>query len=197
MQVSPFLVDVVMLLAAAVVVVLGLAAAVQVTRRRLSAAAGLAAAAALLVTVYVGVDAGVGLASRPPQLRPGDTKCFDDWCVSMTGAHRDPVEGTLLVDVRVENRGRGRPMRSNLARAYLEAPGRQHVAPSNGQALRALVEAGQGVDIQLLFPAPRSLQDTRFVVEEGSDGLGPGTFEISGEGSLFHARAGWPLAALA
>jgi len=145
------------------------------------------------VVLYLAVDVGVGLASRPVQLRPGDVKCFDDWCVSMTAAHRDAA-GALLVDVRLENRGRGRPMRANLARAYVELAGHGQLAPADPDGLHALVSVGQPVELRLAFPAaPADLGGARFVVVEGAGGFGPGTFEISGEGSPFHAAAGWPL----
>jgi hypothetical protein len=193
-QTVPFATDLLMLAAAAVLVALLVAAAVRLVQGRPRPAAALAGAAAALVAVYVAADVGAGLASRPLQLRPGDVKCFDDWCASMTAAHRDPAAGALLVDVRLENHGRGRAMRSNLARAYLEMPGRASVAPTDGGPLHALVEPGQGVDVRLAFAAPPGVRDARFVVVEGdSEGVGPGTFEIGGEASPFHARAGWPL----
>jgi len=192
-QTIPLATDLLMLAAAAMLVALLVAAAVRLIQGRRRPAAALAGAAAALVAVYVAVDVGAGLASRPVQLRPGDVKCFDDWCASMTAAHWDPAAGALLVDVRLENHGRGRAMRSNLARAYLEVPGRAPVAPADGGPLHALVEPGRGVDVRLAFAAPPG-RGARFVVVEGdTGGVGPGTFEIGGEASPFHARAGWPL----
>jgi hypothetical protein len=192
-QTVPFAVDAVMLLSALVVLALLAAAGAQAMLRRLRAAAALACVAGAAVVVYGAVDVGVGLASRPVQLRPGDAKCFDDWCAAMVGARRDSTAGTVLVDVRLENRGRGRAMRADLARAYLEVPGRGRVAPADGSPLLALLRAGESQDVELSFAAPPDRPGTRFVVVEGGDGLGPGTFEISGEASPFHARAGWPL----
>jgi hypothetical protein len=192
-QTIPFAVDAVMLLSALAVLALLTAAGVQAMRRRLRAAAGLACVAGAAVVIYGAVDVGVGLASRPVQLRPGDAKCFDDWCAAMVGARRDGTAGTVLVDVRLENRGRGRAMRSDLARAYLEIPGGGRVAPADGSPLMAFLQAGESRDVELSFAAPPDRPGTRLVVVEGGDGFGPGTFEISGEASPFHARAGWPL----
>jgi hypothetical protein len=187
--------DALMLLTAAAVIVLVVAAVVNVTRRRPRSAAGLAGAAGVVVLVYGGLLLFAGLASRPQQLGPGDAKCFDDWCAVMTGTRQDPATGALLVDVQLQNRARRQAMRANLARAYLEVPGRQEVAPEDGRGLHAMLQPGQLADVELTFAAPDSLRGVRFVVVEGAGSLGPGTFEIAGEGSPFHARAGWPLPA--
>src|SRR5207247_791335 len=172
--------------------VLVVAAVVQAVRRRPRPALALAGGMALLVATYMAVDVVVGVAASPPQLRPGDTLCFDDWCVSMTAAREDPAAGAVSVDLRIENHGRGRPQRSALARAYLEAPGGARIGPADGRVLSAtLVSPGQRIPATLTFPVPASLRQTRFVVTEGDPGsIGPGLFEI---GSAFRAPAGWPV----
>ena len=124
---------------------------------------------------------------------PGDAKCFDDWCAAMVGVRGDAAAGRLLVDVRIQNRGRGRAMRSSLARAYLEGLRHEETAPEDGSGLRRLLQPGERAEVELVFAAPRSLRGVRLVVVEGTGGLGPGTFEVGGESSPFHARAGWPL----
>jgi hypothetical protein len=183
--------DGVMLLVAAGVAGLLAAAIVLLARRRLRAAGLAAGALAVVVVVYGAVLVGVGVASRPQQLGVGDTKCFDDWCAGLVSARQDGAAGRWLVDVQVQNRGRGRAMRSNLARAYLELPGGGQVAAEDGSGLQVLVEPGGRADVPLVFPTAAA--GARLVVVEGGSGVGPGTFEIGGEGSPFHARAGWPL----
>ncbi|HKF76975.1 MAG TPA: hypothetical protein VKF59_12585 [Candidatus Dormibacteraeota bacterium] len=185
--------DLLMLLSAAAVVVLAAATAAHLARRRWRSAGTLAAAMAALIAAYAAALLAVGLSSRAEQLRPGDAKCFDDWCAAMLSARPDPPARTVLVDVQLQNRGRGRAMRSEGARAYLELPGGGEVAPEDGSGLRMLLQPGQRVDLELTFPAPAALRGVRFVVDEGGGGVGPGTFEIGGEGSPFHPRAGWPL----
>jgi hypothetical protein len=192
-QVVPLASDVLMLLAAAVLLALAGAALVQLARRRRRAAVGMACAAAAIVAVYVSADLAVGLSSRPQRLAPGDFKCFDDWCATMKGAREDRAAGTLLLQVQIQNRGRGRAMRSSLARAYLEVAGGGRLSPRDGSGLLAILQPGQAADVTLAFAAPPNVRDARLVVVEGDGGLGPGTFEIGGEGSLLHARAGWSL----
>ena len=193
-QTIPFASDAVMLLTAAALLALAVAALVQLARRRGRAAAGLACTAVAVAAVYTAVDAGVGLSSRPLALAPGDFKCFDDWCASMTGAKEDLGADTLLVDVRLQNRARGRAMRADLAHAHLELPGGRRVVPRDGRPLLTFLQPGQVADVTLTFQVPAGVRDVRFLVEEGGDGFGLGAFEIGSEGSPFHARAGWPLA---
>jgi len=185
--------DLAMLLTAAALIVLVVAVAVQLVRRRPRSAARLACAAAALVAVYGAALVAAGLVGGTRELRPGDAKCFDDWCAAMVAARPDPAAGTIVVDVQLQNRGRGRAMRSNLARAYLEVPGSGEVAPSDAGGLRTFLQPGQRADVLLSFPAAAGLRGARFVVVEGGGGIGPGTFEIGGEGSPFHGVAGWPL----
>jgi hypothetical protein len=186
--------DLAMLLTAAAVVGLAVGAVVQLARGRARSAAGLAGALGALIVVYGAVLLAAGLSSREAALRPGDAKCFDDWCAAMVGARQDAAVGTVLVDVQLQNRGRGRAMKADLARAYLEVPGGVQVMPADGHRMQTMLQPGERVDVQLTFAAPGpALRGARFVVAEGAGDFGPGTFEIGGEGSPFHARAGWPL----
>ncbi|MDQ6772041.1 MAG: hypothetical protein M3024_03485 [Candidatus Dormibacteraeota bacterium] len=189
--------DGLILLTAAVVLGLTFASVVQVARGRRRHAVAPAAGAAVVLVVYAAVLLGTGLVSRPQQLAIGDAKCFDDWCAALQAADYDASAGTWLVDVQLQNRGRGRSMRSDLARAYLDVPHRGQVAPLDGSALQTVLQPAERVDVRLAFLAPGPAQGVRFVVVEGSGGFGPGTLEIGGEGAPFHARAGWPLATAA
>lgn len=193
-QESPVAADLVMLLAAFALVVLVVSAVVAVVRGRRPLAALTAGGAVALLVAYGAVLVGAGLASTPRQLRQGDTLCFDDWCVALAGTHSEPSTGAVEVDLKLENRGRGRAQRSSLARAYLEHPSGAEIGPEDGRALSGtLVQPQEMAPITLRFQLPSGLRHTRLVVLEGGAGIGPGTFEIGGETSPLHARAGWPL----
>jgi len=184
-----------MLLTLAVLLVLAVWSAVQLLRRRGGSAARLAAAAAAVVVVYGAVLVGVGLASRPIELPAGASKCFDDWCAAMVQARTDGARAVLLVDVRLQNRGRGRVMRSDLATAYVVVDRGSPLRPRNGDALRTTrLGPGESMDVELAFDLPPALHATRFVVVESDGGPGPGLVTIGGESSPFHSPAGWPLA---
>jgi hypothetical protein len=192
-QTVSFAADALMLLTAVAVVVLVVAAVTQLARRRARSAAVAVAAAGALVAAYSAALIVVGLASAPQQLRPADAKCFDDWCAIMVGARQEAPGGTVIVDVQLQNRGRGRAMRADLSRAYLEVPGKGEVGPVDGRAMQTMLQPGQHVDVELTFRGVESAPGVRFVVSEGTSGVNPGLFEIGGEGSPFHSKAGWPL----
>src|SRR5258706_11676508 len=99
----------------------------------------------------------------------------------MVGRRREAA-GPLMGDGRLENRGRGRAMRSNLASAYVEMPGRGRVAPRDGHGLQAFLQPGEHTDVELAFDAPAGSSGGRFVVVEGADTVSPSTFTIGAEG---------------
>ncbi|MFZ0216289.1 MAG: hypothetical protein WAM30_10165 [Candidatus Dormiibacterota bacterium] len=191
MQAAPALSDLVML--ATALVVLGLVVAVTVLglhRSRWGLRMG--ALLAVIVAAYGGVLFGVGATSTPVQLGRGEAKCFDDWCVALSSA-RTVSGGTLAIEVQVQNRARRQPMRSELARAYVEVPGSPPVDPVNGAVLQVLLPPGGRAAEELRFPAPARAAGARFVVTESAGGFGPAQFAIGSEASPLHASAGWPL----
>ena len=48
-----------------------------------------------IVVLYTGGLIGVALTTRADTLRPGDSKCFDEWCASMLSA--TPVPGQAAI----------------------------------------------------------------------------------------------------
>jgi hypothetical protein len=191
-QEAPAAPTLLMLLTVASALALAVLTIVQLARRRLRSAGWMGAVLGTVVVVYGAALVGVGTTSRAVQLPAGAAKCYDDWCASMTGARADPAGHTLLVDVTLENRGRGRPMRSNLARAYV-ADDAHVIGPRNGQALQSMIDPGRSIPLELAFDLPSGLHDARFVVTEAGAGPGPGMITIGDEDSPFHQRAGWPL----
>jgi hypothetical protein len=193
-QVTALANDLLMLLALAVVLALAAAAGFQLVRGHRRSAVRLGATAAAVVVAYGAVLVGTGLASRPVELPAGGVKCFDDWCAAMVRARPDQARSRLLVDVQLQNRGRGRTMRSDLTHAYLTLDAGTTVAPRNDEVLRTtLLRPGESRDVELVFDLPPGLHGTRFVVVESDGSPGLGTITIGGESSPFHARAGWPL----
>lgn len=168
-------------------------AAIQLASRRQRAAARFGAVALAVILLYAGALLGTGISSNPQELKVGDTKCFDDWCATMTAAQRGTGSVPLRIYVRLENRGRGRAMKSDLARAYLEVQGGRRFPARDSHLLQTVIDAGGHVDIHLDFDMPPGSRRERFIVAEGIDALGPGTFTIGDEASPLHAIAGWPL----
>lgn len=193
MQAAPEAGGLLLLLAALVILGHLCGLLVQGSRGRLGSVRYLAASLTVLAALYGAILVGVGLLSSPRQLGAGDVKCFDDWCASFRSSQRTASTELVQVHVRIENHGRGRPMRSSLARAYVGLPGGETIAPLDGTPMQTEVGPGGHADVELSFPARAATMGARFVVAEGSDTIGPGTFTIGDEVSPFHARAGWPL----
>lgn len=183
--------DLLLIVTAGGLLLLLLTVLVQTLRRRWRSAAALTGVVIVVVAAYGTLLLGFGLTSTPRQLLPGDAKCFDDWCAAMLEARGDGT--SLQVRVQLQNRGRGRAMRSLLARAYLEGEGAVPIAPEDGRVLQAWLQPGQQVNVDLAFPRTHNLRRTRFVIVEGNEGSFPSLLEIGGEGSPFHARAGWSI----
>ena len=145
-----------------------------------------------LLVLYLVALVGVGVTSHATNLKPGDTKCFDEWCAGMLTYQPGVSQATATVKVRLHNHGR-RAQRSNLARAFIEAGGRR-IWERNPDDLQVLVPGEVSVDVQLNFAIPARLASPRFVVTEAASGsLTPGVIVIGDESSPFHPIAGWPL----
>lgn len=145
-----------------------------------------------IVILYAGGLIGVALATRADNLRPGDSKCFDEWCASMLGATSVPGQPAIAVRLRLADHGR-QAQRSVLARAFIETGG-QRVWPRNPEALQALVSPGQEMVITLIFGTIPTPQPMRFAVTEAVSGEPtPGIIVIGDESSPFHPISGWPL----
>lgn len=167
------------------------AAAVSGRRRRM---VGLLATLSVVVTVYAASLVGVGLASRGTALEPGEAWCSDDWCAVMQSWRTTPGTPSVAVEVDVQNHGRGRTMRADLARGRIYTSAGRWLEASNDSVLSSTsVPPGGSVPVTLHFAVPGQEQATCFRVDETGGAFTPGLFEIGGEGSLLHAGAGWPL----
>jgi hypothetical protein len=187
---NPALPQLVMMLAA----LAGLVAAVWIGGRivrglpaRRSVVAALAG-----TSLYLAALLGVSIAGGSRDLRPGDTKCFDEWCATLVRAQATPNGGELVIQTRLDNHG-ARAQRSLLARAFIDAGGKRRW-PENESDLQALVPAGGSIMIAFRFTLPPSSTTARFVVTEAVSGSPtPAAAVIGDESSPLHGLAGWPL----
>lgn len=165
--------DLLLIVTGAGLLVLFFAAMVQAVRRRWRSAAALTGIGCVVVAAYGGLLLGFGLTSTPRQLMPGDAKCFDDWCAAMLEARGDGT--SLQARVQLQNRGRGRAMRSLLARAYVEGRGAAEIAPVDGGVLQTWLQPGQQVNLELNLSGKRN--------------QGRGTFRRGGRRCGFASRS--------
>ena len=161
---------------------------------------------AIALTAYLAIMIVVSLATPQRILQQSETRCWDEWCLSV-----DRVTGTLtighsivatpgdvfyLVDVRVSSRSRGRPQREVGVELYLlDAAGRRY--DPDLEAERALAVAGRAGDPldKLVNPGESFIHRVAFRVPADVHGLGlaksgsgPGAFIIGDDASLFHKR---------
>jgi len=116
------------LLLALVTLVTLLAAAVFAVTGRLSRAGRVLRRLAIGAALYFALVIAVTIVMPRRVYRLGEPQCFDDWCITVAGAHRvDDADGTWEVSLRLSNRARGRPMGEAGTVVYLtDAQGRRH-----------------------------------------------------------------------
>ncbi len=72
----------------------------------------------ICAVVYFAALLVAGAASQRKIYRVGDMQCFDDWCITVTGAART-APGTVEVALRLSSRAKRRPMGEKGTVAYL------------------------------------------------------------------------------
>jgi hypothetical protein len=173
-------------------------------RRRFNVALRQFRRLAIFVVAYFAVEISVALVSPQKVLRVGDTRSFDDWCISVEevktteaiGPHVHPARGRfLLVTLRVSSRARRVRQSAPDALVYLvDASGRRIDLADSAQetyerlngpqaALTAMLDPQTSFPTVRVFDVPSDLQEIGLAVRHGA---WPGWFIIGGDGSLFH-----------
>ena len=87
-------------------------------RKRAAAAKQTATRLAVFIAIYAATLVVVSLVMPQKKLRVGDVRCFDEWCITVVRAARQPHIGDVaangvfyVVTVRVSSRSRGRRQR--------------------------------------------------------------------------------------
>jgi hypothetical protein len=151
-------------------------------RKRTAAASKTAARIATFLAIYAVVLVAVSLVSPRKVLAVGEVRCFDEWCITVTAASRQPTIGEVratgifyLVTVRVSSRSRGRRQRETNVCTYLtDSSGRRFDVSSEGQnalqraglagePLTAFVDPGKGFESRLAYDVPQDASDVGFV----------------------------------
>ncbi len=149
-------------------------------RKRTAAAKKTATRLATFVAMYAVTLVVVSLASPGKLLAIGDTRCLDEWCITVTGASRQPSIGVVhangifyVVTVRVSSRSRGRRQREIDVCTYLtDSVGRRFdVSPTGQQALQRAGLAGEPVTS---FVDPGGNFDSRLAFDVPQDATGVG-----------------------
>ena len=151
-------------------------------RTRAVAAGKTATRLAIFVATYAVTLIVVSLVSPAKVLEIGTLRCFDEWCITVTSASRQPSIGDVpaagifyVVTVRVSSRSRGRRQRESDVCPYLtDSQGRRFdVSPPGQQALQrtglagepvtSFVDPGGSFDSRLAYDVPQDATDVGFV----------------------------------
>ncbi len=156
-------------------------------------------ALAVYTGLYVGILIAVSLVSPRRVLDVGTAKCWDDWCVGVTGVDLIPAETTVTyaVTLRVSSRARGLPQRGLEPEVYvLDGQNRRH-DPAVGLGrtpTEFTLQPEEAVTFTRVFQVPTDAEDPVLVLNPGGGGVQfPGWFIIGSENSLFHEPIVVPL----
>jgi hypothetical protein len=150
----------------------------------------------ICLAVYMGIVATVAVATPQRIVHLGESRCFDDWCITVEHADHKPAPAGILyvVTLEVSSRAKRVAQRDNGVNVYLtDALGRRFdpaPAPS-AIPLNVLLHPGEAVETERTFTVPNDARDVGLVV--GHDGpCFPGCF-IIGDQSLVHKSPIVPL----
>ncbi len=141
---------------------------------------------------YVAVLLIVALATPQRVYRVGEPQCFDDWCLTVTGATHQPAGASVswTVTLRVSSRARGITQSEKGAAIYLtdSRHGRFDPVPGASRgALDARVGPGESAEAEETFALPPNATDVGVIFTHAS-GFPIGLF-IIGENELFRPGA--------
>jgi hypothetical protein len=168
-----FLATVVTLIAAAVSAIRGNRARAVTSLKKL----GICAA------VYLAALLAVGAASQRKVYRVGDRQCFDDWCITVTGAARTAPR-TVEVALQLSSRAKQRPMGEKGTVAYLvDAQGRRYdpIPGSVTVSFETKLQPGESVTAIRRFDVPPDAGDLSFVYAHVGANFSP----VIGENEFF------------
>jgi len=169
-----FLATVATLIAAAVSAIRGNRARAFASLRKLG----------ICTAIYVAALLVAGAASQRKVYRVGDMQCFDDWCITVTGAARTAPR-TVEVALRLSSRAKQRPMGEKGTVAYLvDAEGRRYdpIPGSVTAQFDMKLQPGESVIASRRFDVPADARDLIFVYAHVGASFSP----VIGENELFH-----------
>jgi len=141
-------------------------------RRRLPQVRKLARRWAICAFVYLCVSLAVSAARPQRSIGVGERWCFDDWCLSVDGVHRQPSGGDVvyLLNLQAYNAAR-RPQRALYPWMFLRDVADRHFAP-DGNRWIADVEASiaphESHRFDVAFHVPADARQVAFVTNHGS-----------------------------
>jgi hypothetical protein len=164
-------------------------AAVAALRSRRPRALGILRRIAIGAAFYFAVVLIVAAAAVPPVRHMGEPQCFDDWCITVTGAKQTGTASSQSwrVALRISSRARRVVQRENGAAVHLvDSKGRTYgpVPSDTAVPLDGTVGPGESFDAERRFELPPGATGVKLVFNH-EGGFPIGAF-IIGENQLFH-----------
>ena len=143
---------------------------------------------ALSACIYIGVVVLVSLAVPRRVLGLGDSRCYDDWCISIDSVKREPSSGQVsyLATLKLSSRARRVSQRENNLAVYLtDDRGRRYGAiPEESEVpLNALLGPQESISATRTFKVPADAQGIGVVIAH--EGGFPVRWLIIGEEGWF------------
>jgi hypothetical protein len=151
-------------------------------RKQAAAARRTATRLGVFLTTYAVVLIAVSLVSPGKVLAIGDVRCFDEWCIAVTSASRQPSIGGVrasgvfyVVTVRISSRSRRRRQRERNVCTYLMDSRRRRFDVSAigqsalqragvaGEPLTSFVDPGGSFESRLAYDVPLDAADVGFM----------------------------------
>jgi hypothetical protein len=156
-----------LLLAAAIICLF--AAGYLAVRRDFSRSARILRNLSICAAAYMAIVIAVSLCLRREVLKPGANKCFDDWCIAVSGFKRlaRGSETAYDIDLRLSSRARRVSQRENDLSVYLtDQDGRRYtpVTDTAGTAFNVLLHPGESSIVSRTFLVPASAKNVGFVI---------------------------------
>jgi hypothetical protein len=155
---------------------------VLLIRKRMAAARTTSIWLTVFLASYAGTLVTVSLISPGKVLAIGDTRCWDEWCMTVTGASKQTRIGDLraggifyVVALRINNRSQGRRQREiNVCTALADGRGERFDESSVGQEalqraglagspVTSFVDAGGSFESRLVYDVPVEATGVGFV----------------------------------
>jgi hypothetical protein len=153
------------------------------------------------VAIYLAILISVSLVTPQKVLAIGEERCFDEWCITVTGVSRESRIGDAtaqgvfeIVNAKVSSHSHGRRQREVGVRTYLldalghrfdiAAAGQRELerAGQAGQPIETFVDPGGSFETRLVYDVPAGTSELGFV----KTGAGPGSLIIGDSDSFFH-----------
>ncbi|MGB8267956.1 MAG: hypothetical protein WCE44_16645 [Candidatus Velthaea sp.] len=164
-------------------------AAVAAARRRPAVALGTLRVLGAVLLVYVATVTVVAVCSPQRVFAVGEPRCFDDWCISVTGV-RHGSAGTYTVDFLISSRMRRGPQRErDIVATLIDQDGRTYQArtDANDVPFDTRLDPGQSQAIERTFLISGDARPVALTITHS--GIRPELLIIASDESAFHKRA--------